>query len=1056
MRFDPTDAAGGRIEIEYLKFESSKGRKPAAITARSNAKPLKRGFKYGEDPWPAVRRVWAEDRGQPTISIRGPYFTCKMIAAANDREQGGEFTLKKKIVVRSNPAMAWIQCFSDGAGTFSLNGRVVARTSSYIPKRSYMARSSRECVVDAVKAGTNEFSVSYVSEKGRGGAALAELLVRYKDGTFERFNTDCGFADAEGRPAICHAPPPASPWACVLAYRDYSHEQRGLGGGPESPEVVAGDETVLRYAFKGTAPEGEFEVTVSLRAGTVRALTEIIPLDARTHVVPRKDGTWELTAPFRVPLYSSGGEYDLTLESSAFPVTGGVTCDAKLKIRRAAAIPKFDHPPVAQVKKVDGIPEFHLDGKPRMLFWGGVQQGKRVDRMPYHSGMPLNAITVVNDSREWHPATGVWVGEILDRQAELYRRSQPDAYFVWDLTVYPPRDWKAANPDDICTDERGVAGHDSDRVNFSFASKRAIDEMKGSVSWAIRHLENSPYANRIIGYRINSGHTIEWLGWRPEPGHIFDFSKISKERFREFAAKHYPALVDASVPGPEERKALDGEDIIWNPAKHLASIAFVDFTSRCSAEAVLAVCGHAKRELAALGRDKIVGTYYGYTATLNLNGVSQMRAHYALDTLLRGPHVLDYIMSPQNYGQRNLGDTCGEMKPFATMQAHGIMPVIEDDTRTHNCSWGEMHGFYQAPNVRASREIMRRNLSIALCRREPIYCYALCYGRDFDFREMAEDGRILRAVGEHCVAKRVKRAAEVAVVVSEKTIVASPMSTRNTPMEDVIQDYDKTGEPIVREVRGSLLEQDLYNDNYSRYARAGVQFDLVLAEDLARNPGDYKVYVFENAFFDDPKIREAVEKLRKRDCTLVWLYAAGFQRMDGTSLDGMKEMTGFTFGRFAEPAVPQVAFPDGRTMGISGTKVAPLFFVKDADCVLAKYADGSAGVAVKRTGRATGIYSGAWRLDVPFARDVFAKAKVHIWCDSGDPVEANGNLFTLHARVPGIKTVHLPRKADVLNIFERRIVARGTDRFEFSAPLHTTHLFYFGDDAETLLARLPE
>ena len=132
-----------------------------------------------------VRRVWAEDRGQPTIGMRGPYFTCKMIAAANDREQGGEFTLKKKIVVKSNPAMAWIQCFSDGEGTFSLNGRVVARTSTYIPKRSYRARSSRECVVDAVKAGTNEFSVSYVSEKGRGGAALAELFVRYEDGTFE-------------------------------------------------------------------------------------------------------------------------------------------------------------------------------------------------------------------------------------------------------------------------------------------------------------------------------------------------------------------------------------------------------------------------------------------------------------------------------------------------------------------------------------------------------------------------------------------------------------------------------------------------------------------------------------------------------------------------------------------------------------------------------------------------------------------------------------------------------------------------------------------------------
>jgi hypothetical protein len=346
-------------------------------------------------------------------------------------------------------------------------------------------------------------------------------------------------------------------------------------------------------------------------------------------------------------------------------------------------------------------------------------------------------------------------------------------------------------------------------------------------------------------------------------------------------------------------------------------------------------------------------------------------------------------------------------------------------------------------------------MAVALCRREPVYCYALCHGRDFDFPEMAEDGCVVKAVGEHCVAKGTARAAEVAVVVSEKAIIASPMNSRTVPAESVTQDYDASGNPMVRLKRNARLEGDLYNDNYTRFANAGIAFDLVLAEDLWRNPGDYKLYVFENAFFDDPKIREAVKRLRERNCAMLWLYAPGYQSLDGLSLDGMKALTGFEFGRLAAPAVAQVKFPDGRMMGIPDEKVTPLFFVKDADDVLARYADGSAGVAVKRTGKALGVYTGAWRLDVPFIREVLKRSGVHVWCESDDPVEANGNLFTLHARTPGIKKIRLKGKTDVLDVFARRIVARGVDAFEFSAPLHTSHLFYCGDDAEELLAKLP-
>ena len=53
-----------------------------------------------------------------------------------------------------------------------------------------------------------------------------------------------------------------------------------------------------------------------------------------------------------------------------------------------------------------------------------------------------------------------------------------------------------------------------------------------------------------------------------------------------------------------------------------------------------------------------------------------------------------------------------------------------------------------------------------------------------------------------------------------------------------------------------------------------------------------------------------------------------------------------------------------------------------------------------------------------------------------------------------MKTVRLPRKTDVLDVFGRRVVARGVDSFDFDAKLHKTYLFYLSDDADALLDKL--
>lgn len=60
----------------------------------------------------------------------------------------------------------------------------------------------------------------------------------------------------------------------------------------------------------------------------------------------------------------------------------------------------------------------------------------------------------------------------------------------------------------------------------------------------------------------------------------------------------------------------------------------------------------------------------------------------------------------------------------------------------------------------------------------------------------------------------------------------------------------------------------------------------------------------------------------------------------------------------------------------------------------------------------------------------------------------------VHARFAGVKDIKLPRKTTVLDVFNKRIVAKDVDAFSFDAPLHSSWLFYLGDDAEKLAAEL--
>ena len=171
------------------------------------------------------------------------------------------------------------------------------------------------------------------------------------------------------------------------------------------------------------------------------------------------------------------------------------------------------------------------------------------------------------------------------------------------------------------------------------------------------------------------------------------------------------------------------------------------------------------------------------------------------------------------------------------------------------------------------------------------------------------------------------------------------------------------------------------------------------------------------------------------------------QKVNG--VENMRELTGLTFERLPDAFDPQIRLADGTTTGGTGSRISPLFAATDADETLGTYVqNGRPAYVVKRTGQATTIFSGSYRLERPLLQDAVRRAGAWTYTDANDPVEANDAFFLLHARFPGVKKVRLPKTCDVVVVFRGEVVARGVNEFSFEAPLHSSWLFYCGDDAD--------
>ena len=599
----------------------------------------------------------------------------------------------------------------------------------------------------------------------------------------------------------------------------------------------------------------------------------------------------------------------------------------------------------------------------------------------------------------------------VDSACEQVLRVNPKALLLPRVGLNPPRWWLERNPNEA------MRWDDGSRKDAVPASPRYREDAAARLRALVEHLE-AKFGDHVAGYHPTGQNTGEWFyegTWgRPlngyAPADLAAWRSWLRSRYESDEAlrkawREPTPLATAAVPDPASRRAAP-HGVFRDPANERSILDWSEFQQEAMADAVLAF---AKAAREASGGRKLVVFFFGYLFEFGAvaNGPASS-GHYALRRVLDSPDV-DVLCSPISYFDRGLGQSAPSMTTAESVALAGKMWLNEDDTRTHLAAGSTFPGAEAgADTFEDARRMLLRNLGQEATRNFATWWMDLGATGWFDEPRFWDLMRQFEAVDRELLDHPSAYRPELAAVIDEGSL------TRIAAGGQV------ASRPAVYEARAAL-------------GRVGAPYGQYLLDDVAAGKVDARLYVVLDAWSLTAERRAALRRATQGK-GVVWCYAPGWYDGDNTSLESMRELTGFDLKpslaarAWAEPTAAGKAFGLARGFGVD-RQVRPTFAAADAqpDEVLARYPDGSTAVAFRR-GASPGfsLFAGPPGLTSDLLRAAARRAGVHLYTDVDCNVYANGPLVVLHAAQDGELTLRPPPgKRDAFDALDGTRVGQG-------------------------------
>ena len=231
----------------------------------------------------------------------------------------------------------------------------------------------------------------------------------------------------------------------------------------------------------------------------------------------------------------------------------------------------------------------------------------------------------------------------------------PDALIYPRINISMPSLWVEKNPGEVV--ETPVSG--KREMLFSDAFRRDGKELLCRI---MRHILESDYADRIVGWQICAGGTQEWV-------HFDSFGSLCPN-----AQRYYSAWVkerygeDAALPEREEFLGADKLFVSENARR------YAEF---CSVEIAKTLSIFAKAAKEEVGFSQVVGAFYGYSMEI----LNPLQGSHALREVIDSPYI-DFFCSPASY-MRDFGSDSTDMIAVDSLKRRGKLYYSECDHRTY-------------------------------------------------------------------------------------------------------------------------------------------------------------------------------------------------------------------------------------------------------------------------------------------------------------------------------------------------------------------------------------
>ncbi len=722
----------------------------------------------------------------------------------------------------------------------------------------------------------------------------------------------------------------------------------------------------------------------------------------------------------------------------------------------------------AELRRHNGVPTVFIDGQPAFAgyMWGGGASpeayAEAANAALYaEAGVHWHAFDVGMGGYEWcGPGPGrdshYDFSTVLQRFGRVID-ADPDARFHLRVHLETHGQWWR----DMYPDEREL-GSDGVRRNQSFASVVWREQAKQFLREYVEHIYAVGLGDRVIAYQTGAGATGEWVKDTAMERYCGDYSEPMRVHFRQWLREHYQGDRDslrdawadravdfdtAEVPSAEDQhKTLAG--ILRDPRSERNVIDYYTCLAELCGGLVATFCRTVKE--ASDGR-ALAGAFFGYLLELAWNGsffgggpdsevsAIQRSGHLGLAVALRSPHV-DFIVSPYSYGFRGIGGHGPAMPPSESLRLHNKLYLFEEDTRACTANDQDYGRVY---NVADSVAVLQRNMAEVLTRGQGIWWLGNHMRLDQE-PALRPVIKRLQELGSWATALDRQPSAEIAVILDDESYW----------YESIHNDFDLPG----------IFQQRLWG-----LPSLGAPTDYYLLNDLLEGAlPEYKVYIFLNAFHLDARRRELLARRLHRDGKVaVWVWAPGYLK-DAPGLEHMTDLTGIILDKGDHawgPLCHILDFEHPITRGLSqdlfwGTnaRLNPVFHVEDPQArTLGQvvYSQGRCkpGFVLKEFADWSSIYIAAPNVPAPVLRGIARWAGVHLYNEEGDVLYAARQLLAVHTAMGGAREFALPHKVEaVYDLYNGKLVAENTDRFEVTLPARSTHLWFCGD--KSLLAGL--